>query len=174
MLCCLPQDKSSMENQKETEEQYVSRRLSEENAERFHKEFQQSEILRVRREAREAEEAKATAARQARDNVNRLRSELQVINSDTETCPVCGTNRVPVVAISHPVFGTNNRCIRKPKAAKAIGLVTPDAWDMLTDDEKTKGYIIIDGTMLSNEKMAKDNTPEPISGAPNCYGMKLF
>ena len=163
-----------MENQKETEEQYVSRRLSEENAERFHKEFQQSEILRVRREAREAEEAKATAARQARDNIDALKRDVRAINSDTETCSVCGTNRVPVVALSHLVYGTDNRCVRKPHAAKAVGLITEDQWDMLSDDEKVKGFIVINGAQMHNEKVLKDNTPEIISGAPNCYGMKLF
>src|ERR1035441_10104524 len=149
-----------MDNQKETEEQYVSRRLSEENAERFHKEFQQSEILRERRELREADEAKSTAARQERERIDALNRELRAINSETEICSVCGTNRVPVAAISHPVYGTDNRCIRKPKAAKAIGLISPDAWDLLTDDEKTKGYIILQGTMMANEKQLKDNRPE--------------
>lgn len=161
-------------SQIETEQQYIERRLREENTERFRKEFQQSELLRISREKREAEEAKATAARQAREKIESASREARVITSETETCSVCGTDRVPTVAISHAIPNTDNKCIRKPKAALASGQITADAWDMLTETEKNNGYIIEFGMLLTNAKKLKDVTPELISGAPNCYGMKLF
>lgn len=151
----------------ETEEQYIERRLREENTERFRKEFQQHELLRVAREKREAEEAKALAEREAREKAEASVREAQEINSKTETCRVCGTQRVSVAAISHPVYGTDSRCIRKPHAAKACGQITPDAWDMLTKDEKNNGYIIEYGMVLTNEKVLKENTPEVLAGTVN-------
>ncbi len=161
-------------SQIETEQQYIERRLREENTERFRKDFQQAELLRIARENHEAEEAKALAERQAREKIEASVREARATNSAIETCPVCGTERVPVAAISHPVFGTDKRCIRNPKAAKAAGQLTEDQWDMLTEAEKRDGYIIEFGTILTNEKVLKEHTPDPISGAPNCYGQKLF
>jgi hypothetical protein len=161
-------------NQIETEQQYVERRLREENTERFRKEFQQAELLRIAREKREAQEAKDRSERQAREKIETSAREARAINSDTETCLVCGTDRVPVAAICHFIYGTDSRCIRKPRAAKATGQLTEDQWDMLTDVEKRDGFIIEYGAGLRNVKVLKDNTPELISGAPNCYGQKLF
>jgi hypothetical protein len=158
----------------ETEEQYIERRLREENTDRFRKEFQQAELLRIAREKREAQEAKDRTEREKREKVEASVLEARKINSETETCRVCGTQRVPVAAISHPVFGTDNLCIRKPYAAKACGQITSDAWDMLTEAEKRDGYIIEFGIILTNEKVLKEHTPELISGPPNCYGQKLF
>ncbi len=154
-------------SQIETEQQYIERRLREENTERFRKEFKQAELLRKQREARESEERAATVAREAREKINEANREARSLNSVTETCPVCGTQRVPVAAVSHLIYGTDDMCIRKPKAAKASGQITPDAWDMLTENEKKNGYILQFGAMLANAKALKDNTPEIIPGTPN-------
>lgn len=154
-------------SQIETEQQYIERRVREENTERFHQEFKQAELLRIAREKHEAEEAKATAERAAREKINAANREARAINSVTETCPVCGTQRVPVAAVSHAIYGTDNLCIRKPKAAKASGQLTQDQWDELTEAEQRNGFIVELGMMLANAKVLKDNTPEIIPGTVN-------
>jgi hypothetical protein len=151
----------------ENEEQYIERRLREENTERFRKEFQQHELLRIAREKREAEEAKTLAQQTAREKVEEQERHARLINSDTETCLICGMHRVPVTAISHAIYDTDSRCIRKPRAAKACGQITLDAWDMLTEAEKNNGYIMKCGMVLTNEKVLKENTPEVLAGTVN-------
>src|ERR1035438_5582319 len=142
-------------NQIETEQQFIERRLREENTERFRKEFQQSELLRKQREARDAEEAQAREAREKREKHEQDLCDNKKLLNDVERCPVCGTDRVPVVAVSHPIYGTDRLCIRKTRQAKACGLISPDAWDLLTDAERNSGYIIESGQALRNLKVLK-------------------
>jgi hypothetical protein len=151
----------------ETEEQYINRRVREANVEQYRKEFQQSEILRKRREIVEAEEESNRVASVERDHINKLIMERRESNEDTMTCKVCGQQNVPKVAISHIVWNTDNRCIRKPKAAKASGLLTEDQWDSLSPDEKTNGYVIEYGAGLSNVQLLKEHTPELVPGTIN-------
>jgi hypothetical protein len=140
----------------------------------WEKEFQQSELLRKQREIREAEEAKSRAERDARAQFEKASSERRKINSDKENCLVCGTE-VAKVAVVHDVYNTEDRCIRKPRQAKASGILTQDAWDLLVDDEKKNGFIIKGGATLAAVKLLKDHTPEVIPGGPpNTFGQRLI
>ena len=143
----------------ETEAEYIERRLREENTERFRNEFAQHEILRKRREEQEAEEAREQLVRNQRERYEHESFVLSETMSETETCPVCGTQRVPKVLVTHNVYGTEDKCIRKPREAKACGIITADAWEMLTDQEKCKGYILRNGASLFNAKVLKEVTP---------------
>ena len=155
----------------ETEQQYVERRLREENTERFSKEYQESQrTARAKQEAQDAMESAKRTARLAQEKA--LEANAKSLR-DVETCPVCGTE-VAKTAIVHHIYNTEDRCIRKPRQAKASGIVTEDAWDMLTDDERKHGFVIKGGATLAAVKTLKENTPELIPGAPNCFGQKLF
>src|SRR5216683_6994621 len=125
----------------ETEAQFIERRLREENTERFRKEFAQSEVLRKRREITDAENAKELAARERRESINKASWENRQNQSKTVTCEVCGSQNVPEVAVSHVVWGTDDKCIRKPRVAKASGLLTQDQWDDLSPEEIKNGYV---------------------------------
>lgn len=150
----------------ETESQYIERRVREENTERFRKEFQQHELLRKAAEAREAEEAKNQAERTERGRVDEAARATRAANADTERCKVCG-QEVPKACVSHIVYGTSNKCVRKVKAARACGIITQDAWETLTPEEIENGFIIPEGAVLQVESIYRSVTPELIAGTVN-------
>jgi|ERR1017187_2837833 hypothetical protein len=157
----------------ETENQYIERRLREENTERLRQEYQESQrIARAKQEAQEAKELAERAARQAHEAALIVNAKLM---SDNETCPVCGSDKIPRTAVMHNIYGTEDRCIRKPRLCKASGIITLDAWDMLTDAEKKNGYVMRGGATLAAAKLLKDNTDNKLNpNAANCFGMKLL
>lgn len=156
----------------ETEQQYVERRLREDNADNYRKEYRQSEsIARAKREAQEDKELAERTARLAHEKA--LLDNAKLL-SDVEDCSICG-HSVAKTAVMHNIYGTEDRCIRKPRLAKASGIITEDAWDMLSDVEKTNGFVIRGGATLAAAKILKANTDNKINvNAPNVFGQKLF
>jgi DNA repair exonuclease SbcCD ATPase subunit len=156
----------------ETEEQFVERRMREDNADNYRKEYQQSQgIARAKQEAQDAKEIAARTERLAQEKA--LEANAKSLR-DVETCPVCGTE-VAKTAIVHHIYNTEDRCIRKPRLCKASGIITEDAWDMLSDAEKKNGFVIKGGATLAAVSTLKKNTDNNLNpNAANCFGQKLL
>jgi len=156
-----------------TREEFVANKQKE-LEKQWEAEYQTTEALCKQQASREAQDAKEIAARTERLAQEKALEANAKSLRDVETCPVCGTE-VAKTAVMHNIYGTEDRCIRKPRLAKASGIITEDAWDMLSDVEKTNGFVIRGGATLAAAKILKANTDNKINvNAPNVFGQKLF
>jgi hypothetical protein len=123
----------------ETQEQYLARKAAAQQ-EQWTAEYKAIEEKRLADALQATADAKLSAEIDAR--VKRMDYEnahLYVSPPQQVTCSVCGVLVVPT-ASSH-VSG-NNLCIRNPRAAKACGRISRDAYELLTDDQRKNGYIV--------------------------------
>jgi hypothetical protein len=155
------------EDQPETEDQYVTRMLAEEKTEHYRNQYRHNQLLKKQADAQAAADAPAIAERERRFEQMVLKEARKKENSDTETCPVCGLANIPKCAVSHPIYGTDDKCFRKPKEARYCGQLNTDQWDMLTGPEKNNGFILRGGEMLGNAARLASVTKEVAPGTPN-------
>lgn len=156
-----------------TREEFVANKQKE-LEKQWEAEYQTAEALRKQQASRDAETAKDNAARSERLAQEKALQANAKSLRDVETCPVCGTE-VAKTAIVHNIYNTDDRCIRKPRLCKASGIITEDAWDMLSDAEKKNGFVIKGGATLAAVKTLKDHTDNKLNvNAPNVFGQNLL
>jgi hypothetical protein len=143
----------------ETQEQFLARKASEQKAV-WVAEHQAAIAARRKAEERAVESAKSSAELDARlERFNHEQSTRYTSPESVVVCSVCGG-----MTTEDAVCHTNGAdlCVRDPYKAKLCGRISKDAWDMLTEAEKSDGYIIqgVAGDRITDYSTGKSTTSD--------------